>query len=183
MTISSQAKGREQILLSVSSLGLRYLATKLKEYPMLTQITGQNFSIDGCVITIFGLQGSPDGKYWDIGIDFLGEGNYVLVQVDPAPASDEVLSAIQQDIDAENYDKICMVAVSNRIAVRLWLEGVLNHSNFKHAQQGEKNGIPFLLLPGFKIGQHAFPLGILLYICLSLFIILTSRAKLRDPTN
>jgi hypothetical protein len=126
-----------------------------------TQITGQNFHIDGSTITIFGLQGFPMGNDWGMGIDLMGNGKYINAQVSPAPVLDRILNIIDQDAAEGNLDQIAMVAVSNRVAIRLFLENVLQHRHFKKAKEGEEAGVSFLYLPECNLGKYTFPLGII----------------------
>lgn len=129
---------------------------------MNTQISGQHFAIDGSHITIFGLQGFPfGGGDWGMSVDLLGNGKYISAQVDPAPVLERILNIIDQDAAEGNFDQIAMVAVSNRVAVRLFLEGVLQHRHFKKAQEGEQQGVPFLYLPSCDLGKYNLPLGII----------------------
>lgn len=128
---------------------------------MNTQIQGKNFSINGKRITIFGLNGLPKGENWIMGGQFSEDGSYVDMETVPTPALAKVLKIIGQDIIDGNYEQIHMVVMSNRVAVRLFLEGALEDVHFINAKEGELNGVPFMLLIGCNFGEHFFPIGIL----------------------
>ncbi len=128
---------------------------------MITELEGRYFSLHGGTITIFNLDGFHHGNDWGIGISFTGDENYINCQVEPAPAVEDILDIIEQDKAQGNFEDISMVAVSSRVAVRLFLEGVLQQRDFKRAQEGENEGVGFILLPGCQLGEYVFDLGIL----------------------
>ncbi len=121
------------------------------------------YEIDGDSLTLMKLQGMHfSQKNWAIGVSLVGDDNYFLAEVSPAPALDDVLRVIQQDIDAGNYAKIRAIVVSNRVAVRLWLDGTLKVQDFHSAKEGEvqKPEMPFIAIAAVQVGPHTFPVVI-----------------------
>ncbi len=123
-------------------------------------LLGQHFAIGSKSIELMKLMGSPDGKSWIIGI-LISSGDYIPFEVPPAPALKNVLEVIQQDIDDGNISEVRMVAISNRVAVRLWLEGVLTRKEFEGALEGEANEVPYVILSSVKLGNYTLPVAIL----------------------
>lgn len=136
------------------------------------QTRGQHFSVEGRSITLFGLDGSHSGSNWAIGIALSSseDTSYLLVEVDPAPARQDILQVIEQDKAAGNLDKICHVVMSSRVAVRLFLDGTLSASNFVNAEEDTidtstflKDGVmrPAIRLLDVKFGEYTFDVLIL----------------------
>jgi hypothetical protein len=122
-------------------------------------IKGERYEIRGNSIELFKLYGEPSGKYWTVGIPIKGD-NYFLCTVAPMPALNLVLDAFDDDKAAGNLAKIKLVTVSNRVAVRLWLEGVLTRQDFAKALEGSFNDVPYIALPSVKLDEYTVPLVI-----------------------
>lgn len=121
-------------------------------------LTRRHFSIDGEHITIFGLEGKPTAKGWAVSVSITGDPHYILQTFMPKPALEEVLVFLKEDIAAGNYAQIATIAMSNRVAVRLWLGKTLRHNHFENVREGEVDDIPFLLLPSVAFEEHTFPI-------------------------
>lgn len=128
-----------------------------------SKVIGEHYEIDGKSITIMKLEGSFHGENWVIGIDLSGGDEYFNAVVTPAPALPAILEVIYQDKLDGNESKIRSIVASNRIAIRLWLEGVITRSNFKDAVEGVgvKPEAPFIMLKAVQFGKYTFPLYIL----------------------
>ncbi|MEO8581224.1 MAG: hypothetical protein ABI425_01445 [Patescibacteria group bacterium] len=134
--------------------------------------TGEHFNVENRSVTLFGLQGSPMGNSWAIGINF-GSGDepsYVMTQVSPAPAREDVLAVIEQDKADGNLGNIRCVMMSSRVAVRLFLDGTIKASDFDGAEESTmdtsqfiEGGVerPVVNLKSVKFGEHTFPVSIL----------------------
>ena len=84
--------------------------------------TGVNWSVEGKSFTIFGQKATIlEGGDWAVPS---GLGS-MLVQVDPAPLSGDILEVIANDRAAGNEDKIAYVGLTPFPALCLALEGVL----------------------------------------------------------
>ena len=122
-------------------------------------------------ITLFGLVGYGRlGKTWTITVNVFGVD--MLAEVSPGPALEEVLKVVRADEAAGNLNKIYRLVVSNRIAVRLFLEGALSRSDFEQGvTEGEvdvskvfnDNGpaLPVVLLEKVRLGDYELRFGIL----------------------
>lgn len=135
-------------------------------------IGGKNWTVESDdKIVLFDLVGyNRLGRTWTITVNFLGAE--MLAEVSPAPALEEVLKVVRADEAAGNLGKIFRVVVSSRIAVRLFLEGVLSRTDFESGvTEGEvdvskvfnDNGpaLPVILLERVKLGDYEFQFGIL----------------------
>jgi hypothetical protein len=138
--------------------------------------SGQHYEIDEHSITLFGLGGTRmgKGKDWALGIDREGveKPSYISIQVPPDPALEDVVNVIEQE-KAHNFGNLGVLAriiMSNRIAVRLFLEGVLNPSDFHQNEEAEmdihniaRKGIaaPVINLQSVQFGAYKFPVSIL----------------------
>ena len=84
--------------------------------------TGVNFSVEGPTFTIFDMKGTVlNNGDWAVPFGF----GSMLVQVDPAPLSGDILKVIADDRAAGDEGKIAYIGVTPYSALRLALEGVL----------------------------------------------------------
>ena len=90
---------------------------------------GDNLELDGGVLNIFGNKGFIDGKSWCMNL-FAG----CFIQVSPAPASSEIESVINMDIDNGCLENIHHVQVLPNSALRLYLEGRLTRKDIEKAE-------------------------------------------------
>lgn len=120
---------------------------------------GKHFQISNKSITIMKLPGTFMGQDWAIGFSFSSD-DYTLVQVSPAPALAQILKVVQQDKEEGNFKDIRLVAISNRVAVRLWLEGILKREDLETAIEGETS-VPYIFIPKVVLGEYTFSVAIL----------------------
>jgi hypothetical protein len=104
--------------------------------------SGRNFMYGQGSLKLYELQGVRMGKNWAIGILLDRKSkSYLLTEVSPAPVRQEVEAVIQGDIKAGREQLIDYVLVSNRVAIRLYLEGFLKPSHFANAVEEEDGSI------------------------------------------
>lgn len=102
------------------------------------------------MVTIEGLRGLPadNSRDWVIDIDFLGKGNYILVQVSPSSVVRDIEKVIEGDRAEGKEDKIDHVMISNRYAVILFLEGRLTRDVLANAKVEGDNLVVNMYLAG-----------------------------------
>jgi hypothetical protein len=132
-----------------------------------------NKYFSGHVINLFGLKGTHHGQgQWMTTANFGSsqEPAYMLVVHDPKPANHQVAQLIDTDEKAGQFDQIFRIAVSNRVAVRLYLDGTLSQENFDTATELRIDTSTFIegagicdaiFVPDTRIAGHHFPMIIL----------------------
>ncbi|GCE32022.1 hypothetical protein KDA_75060 [Dictyobacter alpinus] len=112
-------------------------------------VTGPNFEVSQKHITLFQLQGAHTGNNWAMSVPFGDTAeSYVLTEVGPAPALDEIVSVIETDRAQGREHLIDHVLISSRVAVRLFLEGILTMEAFKDAEASDESILLTLKLSG-----------------------------------
>jgi hypothetical protein len=110
-------------------------------------LQGQFYEISPGKITLFGLPGFYSGSFWAVGTP--AGDTYVPVEVTPYPVSGEIEQLIAADVAAGKSHLIRGLLVSNRIAVCLFLEGVLTFELFQNAvEQVGQITIPVFAVSG-----------------------------------
>jgi hypothetical protein len=113
-------------------------------------------TLNGNELTIFGNSGFVHGKNWVVNFGF-------NVEVEPAPASPEIVSVIENDFKDGNGEKIHHVQVNPNTALRLFLEGKIKRDDVEKAtvteesvtfqavefeiSEGETRAYPVVVLP------------------------------------
>lgn len=120
------------------------------------------YKVESDSITLFGLEGSRDGRRWMIGMAIsAATQSYIPVFVGPFPALEDLMDIIGQDAINGDYDRIKSVAMSARVAVRLFLEGVIKPEHFHLAEENTmetgRRPIEYIYLPAVPFGDHNFP--------------------------
>jgi hypothetical protein len=86
-------------------------------------------TLEDNTISIFDHKGYIDGKYWVMNV-FAG----LFAKVAPAPVHGDISEIINQDIVDGNFEKIERVLISPNVAVRMYLEGMINRNHIKEAE-------------------------------------------------
>lgn len=141
----------------------------------------KSYQVSAHEITILGLYGSVEGPNWVLGIlvdsdpstfDENGNPSYLNIVGEPSPVMAEVMDVIDGDIAAGKDDQIAWVLLSNKVAVRLFLEGYLTANKFIGAKEitmdtsgfvpAEVAGeYPCVWLQEVQFGSFSFPVGIM----------------------
>ncbi|GHP00687.1 hypothetical protein KSF_107340 [Reticulibacter mediterranei] len=102
-------------------------------------IAGKHFSVTPQQITVFGLQGMHWGNRWAVGIPFgRTVESYMFTEIAPAP----VLAEIEGVLEEHGNEHLL---ISNRVAVRLFLEGRLPMEAFMDAQETDERSVTLTL--------------------------------------
>jgi hypothetical protein len=92
---------------------------------------GRFFKIEGSKLELFGfvygfLTNSKDWAIYHPSISLFSWPN----EYPPTPISPKISKIIQNDTKAGNESKIAYVGVEPIVAIKLWLEGIINQSHF-----------------------------------------------------
>ncbi|MBP7774256.1 hypothetical protein KA078_00530 [Candidatus Woesebacteria bacterium] len=132
---------------------------------MATATRNELFEVSADSIDLFGLHGGRSNEFWIIGLTASAESqSYLLTAIPPTSVLDDVLALIQQDVVAGHYSDIKSVALGARLAVILFLEGVIKPEHFHSAEVGswDTDGVTltYIRLPSVPFGMHTFPVHI-----------------------
>jgi len=112
---------------------------------MERNVSGKFYAVNGERCKIFDLEarcissgrwslGSPNGS---VVIDYFYDHNmtYKPIEQDAAPVSNEIIQLVHRTVQAGQASRIAAVLVSNRVAARLFLEGVIDMIHFGIARE------------------------------------------------
>lgn len=110
-------------------------------------VKGTVLFLNGNTLTIFGNSGFVHGKSWVMNFGF-------NIEVTPQPASPEIISVINSDIENGNLEKIACIQVNPNTALRLFLEGTIGREDIERAVVFSEsiifNNIVFATIAGVK---------------------------------
>jgi hypothetical protein len=109
---------------------------------MAGSLEGKNYRVSDKSIVLFDLVGAHSGRgNWAIGlpIDGTRETGYMNIEVNPdnSLAVNEVAEVIQSDIDNGREGLIDHVLITNRVAVRMFLQGAISPQSFRNATEDD----------------------------------------------